>query len=291
MSPSSPIDPELCEKGLDHWRSQDFEIQLGRHALDAANYLAGSDRDRAADIMAAFTDPKVDCVYCSRGGYGAARLVPYLDFDVMARSGKMFIGFSDITTLHLALNQRGLVTFYAPMALSLAFPRANWVFESLWRMISGHATIPVAAPNAQCVVPGVVEGTVTGGCMCLLCDSMRTPYEWDTKGKILLIEDVDEAPHRVDAMLTQLLNAGKLQDAAGVLIGEMTRSDSSVDAGIGGAPWIEIVTERLRQAGVPSAVNFPMGHAPNMLSLALGVRARFDATLGRLEYLESPCEE
>jgi len=139
------------------------------------------------------------------------------------------------------------------------------------------------------MVGGQVDGVVVGGCLCLLTDSIGTPNTLDATDKILLIEDVDEAPHRVDAMLTHLLNAGIAQTAAGFLIGEMTRSDERVDQGIGGQPWKEIIRDRLAPLGKPLVTDFPLGHAKNMLTLPLGIRARLDADRGTLEYLERLC--
>lgn len=289
VSPSSPIKPDLLEKGLALLHSREFKTKVFPHALDHTHMLAGLDKDRAADLMEAFQDPEVDAVYCSRGGYGCARLLPYLDFDLMAASRKMLIGFSDITTLHLALQKRDTVSIHAPMALTLAYDREPWVIESFFRVIQGDGVVPEGATEGEAIVPGVAEGTLIGGCMCLLCDSIGAPNELDTKDRILIIEDVDESPHRVDAMLTHLLNCGKLQEAAGIVIGEMTRTDDKCDESIGDQPWREIVRERLLKVGVPSMLNYPFGHMSTMLTIPLGVRARMDASLGTVELLEPIC--
>lgn len=286
VSPASPIAAEKLQRGLRVLHEAGYRTKLMPHALDAEDYLAGSDRDRAADLMAAFEDPEVDAVYCSRGGYGCARLLPYLDLDRMANLGKMFLGFSDITTLHLALNQRGLVTIYAPMVLSFSLDREPWVRESLLCAFRGDTTQPDGAPRAATLVAGVAEAEVTGGCLCLLCDSLATPDPLEAAGKILLIEDVDEHPHRVDAMLTHLIQAGILQKCAGIVVGEMTSTDEKTDASIGGRPWRDIVRERLEPLGVPAVMDFPFGHAKAMLTMPLGIRARLDADAGTLTYLE-----
>ena len=290
VSPASPIDPVLMEKGLDLVRARGYKFKLMPHVLDSQAHLAGSDKDRAADLMAAFQDPEVDAVFCSRGGYGCARLFPYLDLDLMARSGKVLMGFSDITSLHLALNRRGAVSYHTPMALTLAYDRQPWVYESFFNLLLGNTTAPQDSLKAECVIPGKVQGEVIGGCMCLLCDSIGTPEELDTEGKIFVIEDVEEFPHRVDAMMTHLLNSGKLQQCAGILIGEMTRTDEKIDPTIGGSGWREIVIERLLQAKIPCAINFPFGHMSTMLSLPFGIQAELDTEKGTLTYLESPCE-
>ncbi|MFN8221011.1 MAG: LD-carboxypeptidase [Fimbriimonadales bacterium] len=287
VSPASPIRPEKAESAVAMLHAAGYRTRFAPHAFDANAHLAGTDADRAADLMAAFRDPEVAAVYCSRGGYGCGRLMPLLDFDLIAESGKMLIGFSDITVIHLALQRRGVVSMYAPMALTLSVEREPWVRESFLSMISGGNPIVSSAPTGECVVGGVAEGALVGGCLCLLTDSIGTPEPLETEGKVLLIEDVDEHPHRVDAMLTHLLNSGLAQAAAGFVVGEMTGTDERVDPGIGGKGWREIVTERLAPLGKPMIVNFPCGHMKGMLSLPLGVRVRLDADAGRLSYVEA----
>jgi muramoyltetrapeptide carboxypeptidase len=289
VSPASPLAEDKLERVTRLLEGEGYRIKCMPHALDADVHLAGSDADRAADLMRAFEDPEVAAVYCTRGGYGCARLFPHLDLDRMAASGKLFAGFSDITTLHLALNRRGLPTLHAPMALTLAYDRQSWVIEEFLRALRGDLYLSEDAPHPTTLVGGSAEGTLIGGCLCLLCDSIGTPEALEATDKILIIEDVDEAPHRIDAMLTHLLNSGIAQSAAGFVIGEMTRSDERIDAGIGGKPWREIVTERLAPLGKPLIIDYPFGHVPNMHTLPLGIRARLDADAGSLTYLESLC--
>lgn len=265
-------------------------VTLGKHVFDSEHYLAGSDADRAADLMDAFLDPEVDCVMCSRGGYGCARLFPYLDLDAMAGSGKMFCGFSDVTTLHTALNNRGLASFHMPMLLTFTVERPAWVVESWLNLLIGDDPIVAGAPVGECVVEGEAEGEVGGGCLVLMADSLGTSEEIETAGKLVMIEDVNEDPHRVDAMLTHMLNAGKLKDAAGLIVGEMTGTDEKLDESIGGRKWREIVIERLSPLGIPFILDYPIGHKKAMLSLPLGVRARLNAGAGTLELLEPICE-
>jgi muramoyltetrapeptide carboxypeptidase len=290
VSPASPVAQEKIEAAVGILKGQGYEVQLGEHVFDAEHYLAGSDVERASDLMAAFEDPAVACVLCSRGGYGCARLLSHLDFDSLAASGKLFVGFSDVTTLHLALQRRGLVSLHGPMALSFSVDRPAWVIRSFTSALKGEGVIPPDAPRGECVVPGVAEGPVSGGCLCLLTDSIGTREAIQPDGVVLLIEDVDEPPHRVDAMLTQLLNSGIAERAAGFVVGEMTRTDEKADAGIGTRPWREIVAERLAPLGKPTILGFPFGHASGMLTLPLGVRARLDAERGELEYLEGHCQ-
>lgn len=289
VSPASPVTPDKLQAATDLLSAAGYRVEMAPHALDREGYLAGTDLDRAADLQDAFDDPAVGAVYCTRGGYGSARLLPLLDLDRMAAVSKLFLGFSDVTTIHLALNRRGLPTVHAPMGLTLNTPREQWVLDSLLACMAGEDPITAGAPKGSCIVSGSAEGVVTGGCLCLLTDSLGTAEELDARGKIVLIEDVDENPHRIDAMLTHLLLAGTLDDCAGIVVGEMTRTDERQDESIGSRPWLEIVAERLGPLGRPMIAGFPFGHMKQMLSLPLGIRARLDADPGTLTYLESLC--
>ncbi len=297
VSPASPVMSEHLSPAQELLEQAGFQVEFGKHVFDHVDYLAGTDQDRAADIMDAFLDPSVSAVFCSRGGYGCPRLMPLLDLSTIAKSAKVFLGFSDITTLHVALNRRGLVTLYSPMGSSLRTPRADWVLRSLLNGLTGHNPLDVPYPKGTCVVPGTAEGDTTGGCLVPFMDSLSTPDEIDMDGKILLIEDVGERAHRVDALLTHLIRTGKIQKCAGIVMGEMTGTDELCKETTDGKPsemyqnvtWRAIVRERLEPLGIPLIIDFPFGHIENMLTIPLGVRARIDANQGTLELVESHC--
>lgn len=289
VTPASGLTREQVARATQVLENEGYRVTFAEHAFAMTGFLAGPDEDRAADLMEAFLDPEVDAVVCSRGGYGCARLFPYLDLDAIAASGKLFAGFSDITTLHLALNQRGLPTLHAPMLLTLGSDREPWVWESFLGQLKGDVSTPATAPRGVTKVGGTAEGVVTGGCMILICDAIGTPNAMAARGKIVLLEDVDEQPHRIDAMLTHLLNTNSLDGAAGIVVGEMTRTDDRIDPKIGGTPWREMVMERLGPLEIPMIFDYPMGHAAQMLTLPLGIRARLDADAGTLTYLEPLC--
>ncbi len=290
VTPASPIPAEKLEfmTGLLH--DAGYRTRLMPHAMDAEQYLAGPDACRAEDLQAAFDSDEIAAVLCTRGGYGCARLFPFLNIDRMARARKMLIGFSDVTTLHVALARRGVPAVHAPMAITLNYPREPWVYESFLRVLSDDLRVPDEAPKPETVVPGIAEGPIVGGCLSLLTDTLGTPEALDTTGRILIIEAVDDPSHRVDAMLTHLINAGAIESCAGLIIGEMTRADEKHFEDIGMRPWREIVTERLAPFGKPMVIDYPFGHAKNMLTVPLGVRARLDAGRGDVTYLEGLCE-
>ena len=290
ISPASPITPDQTERGIKLFEDQGYRVKLYPSTYRASGYLAGTDVERAADLAAAFHDPETQAVYCARGGYGTSRLMPHLNLDALAATNKLFIGFSDVTILHAALNHRGLPTLHAPMAISFNLDREPWVHKSFTSAIKGENPIPADAPKGICVTKGNAVGTVVGGCLVLICDLIGTPEQIDMADKIVLIEDVDEAPHRVDAMLTHLRNSRSIQSAAGIVIGEMTRTDDKADRAIGAMPWRQIVRDRLGDLGIPCIVDFPFGHMSNMLSLPLGIRAELDADRGTMTYVESLCK-
>ncbi len=278
VTPASPIEPERVEKSISLLQQWGYQVELGQHVYDRNHYLAGTDQDRAEDLMNAFLDPSVSAVFCSRGGYGCSRLLPYLDFDQIAATGKLLCGFSDITVLHVALNRRGLPTLHCPMSLTLHYDREPWVHESIKNGLEGVFETPTAAPRATTVVAGTAEGISCGGCLVLLADTIGTAEPIQAKDRILFLEDVDENPHRVDAMLTHLLNAKILEGCAGIVVGEMTRTDEKSDPTIGDQPWREILKERLQPLGIPTILGYAMGHAKNMLSVPLGVQTLLDAS-------------
>lgn len=291
VSPASPIEEGKLQAGRALLEGAGYGLRLMPNALAKRDYLAGDDAERAADLTAAFADPEIKAVWCSRGGYGSARLLPHLDLDAIALSRKLLLGFSDITSLHIALNRRGLPSVHAPMALTFNATRPEWVYESFMGAIAGSPTIPQAAPLATTLVPGVAEGQITGGCLCLLTDSLGTPDPLETRDRLLLIEDVDENPHRIDAMLNHLKLSGCLNAASGFIVGEMTGTDSREDATIGKRAWLDIVTEYLAPLGKPAVVDFPFGHVGAMASVPLGIRGRLDADAGRLTILEDLCSD
>jgi muramoyltetrapeptide carboxypeptidase len=281
VSPASAIRHEDLEAGIAALEAIGFRTKLMPNAAGRSLGFSGTDCERAADLHLAFRDPAVDGVLCSRGGYGAARLLPYLDFDELAASGKPFLGFSDITTLHLAFNRRGRVTFHSPMVSTFAKPRPRWVVDSFVQALGGDFSPPSEAPHGKCLTSGVASGEVSGGCLTLLADSLGTREAFSGRDKILLLEDVGEKPYRVDAHLTHLLNAGALDGVRGFVIGEFTGSDALGDGEE--ADWRGIVRERL-PAGVPVVTDYPFGHVDAMLTLPLGLAATLDAERGTLRY-------
>jgi muramoyltetrapeptide carboxypeptidase len=272
-----------------------FRLKLGRHVRDRHGYLAGTDGERAEDFMRTWGDPEVDGVLCLRGGYGSARIVDRLDYAAIAANPKPFIGFSDITALHLAIGQRAnLVTFYGPMVSTLANPRLSaYTRDGFVRAVSGDEPLGAIPPNpddpwVETISGGEAEGELVGGCLQLLANAVGTPDDFDWRGKIVFLEDVNEEPYSVDGNLNQLLRAGKLDGVAGIVIAEHEGcvprehrpafpSTLSVE---------DVIDELIRPLSVPTIYNLPLGHGKHLATLPLGVRARLDADARTLEILE-----
>lgn len=297
VSPSSPSSRDSDFERFRRWADEHgFGLKFFPHAKDRTTYLAGSDEDRAADLTAAFADPEVDAVLTMRGGYGAWRMVPYVDYDVVRENPKFFSGYSDTTALHLAINQRAdLVTFYGPAASSLIGRSVSGYTERHFlRALTEPEPLGPVEPNPDdpfswAVREGVAEGPLQGGCLSLLVQSLGTPWEVDWDGCIVFMEDVNEQPYRLDGYLTQLKLAGKFDKVAGVVVGEMVNC--------GPAPYKpsypygtfsdeEVFRQHLEPLGVPVMAGLPCGHGRHLATLPLGVGARLDANDLTLEILE-----
>ncbi|WP_097090822.1 S66 peptidase family protein [Novosphingobium sp. Chol11] len=266
-----------------------------RHLLDRHGYLAGKDEDRAADLNAMFADREVKAVFAVRGGWGCARILPYLDFTTIRANPKLLIGFSDITALHMAFAARaGFTTIHGPNAAS-SWPRFSW--EAFRAIAFDGATPLLTNPQAKedRLVPlggrirtfgsGRASGRLLGGNLTVLTALMGTGWLPDFTGAILFLEDVDEAPYRIDRMLTQLSLAGVLRKLAGLVFGQCT-SCGATGPSYGGFTLSQVLEQHLRPLGIPAFQGAAIGHVANQFSLPLGVRAEIDADAGSIRLLE-----
>jgi muramoyltetrapeptide carboxypeptidase len=291
VSPSSAIEASDLEKGLAPFYQRGYKIVLGEYVLARRGYLAGTDEQRAHDLMAMFAREDVDAVLCSRGGYGAARLIPYLDPAVFRNHPKLLIGYSDITVLHLwLLRQVGLIGLYAPMPITMTRHIPDHAMEVFWRALEVPeplGELPSWDAPYRTIVPGKAQGRLTGGCLCLVADSIGTPYEIDTRDAIVVLEDVDEPPYRLDAMLNHLALAGKWAACRGIAFSEDTRWEQHVKEGEPTLTPDELLDDYFGALPQPSMAGFPFGHIKDPLTLPYGVLAELDTERGKLTILES----
>lgn len=284
LSPSGPAVSARVEAAAAVLESWGLSVSLGQHALGRSGYFAGSDADRVADLCSAVLDPSVRAVMCTRGGYGAQRIVDAVPWEALRSSPKLVVGFSDITALHLAVWRRaGLASCLGPC---LAWDPAR-IGSDAADALRGALTDPSSPvvverdpgkPTSVVSVPGVASGTVLGGNLSLLAASLGTPDFPDLSGALLVIEDVAEAPYRVDRMLTQLRRARVLSGLAGVAVGQFTDCGSREAV----PSVIEVLVDRLGDLGVPVLGGLPVGHGLGQRPVPIGVSGVLDVEAGTL---------
>jgi muramoyltetrapeptide carboxypeptidase len=299
VAPSAaPNDPERIRFAIDTVESLGFEVKPAAHLFDREGYLAGSDAARADDLNAMFADDGVDAIWCVRGGYGASRILPALDYALIQRKPKALIGYSDITALHMAIHRHaGLVTFHGPVAFRAFTPyslgelkRVLWAPQAPVRL-GGPPPFPRAEGwldgenRVTTLVPGRARGRLLGGNLCLMSHLCGTPYFPDLRGAILFLEDVEEAYYRIDRMLTQLWLSGALAGVAGVAFGKFTNCNPS-QFFLQNRPLEDILAERCRALGVPAISGIMVGHIEDQTTLPVGCLAELDADAGTLTLLE-----
>lgn len=285
VSPSSPPFAEGLEHGLRTLEEWGFEPVVMPNAREVHGHLAGVDDARADDLEMAFADPGVRAVFVGRGGYGSARLVDRLDWSVVAADPKPLLGFSDVTSLLCAAWMRtGLVTFHGPFVGGL--PRMDGEARAhLLRLLCEPEPPGLVPDRGRTVHGGTAEGIVLGGNLATLCSLVGTADEPDLDRAILLVEDVNEAPYRLDRMLTQLRRAGVLDGVAGIVVGNLRRCEPPKDRP--SATAAQVVDDRLGMLGVPVVHGLDVGHTDRQFAVPFGVRARLDADEGTLTVTEA----
>jgi len=292
VSPSSTIaDPARIEKGVSYLERLGYRVIVGNHVLKTYGYLAGTDEERAQDLHSMFGNKEVRAVWCIRGGYGTPRLLRSLNYRLIAQNPKIFVGYSDITTLHMAIFRRtGLVTFHGPMlGVDMAGQMEPYSEERLWQTLTSATkpgVVPLPAPGPQGLRSGRATGRMIGGNLALLQSIMGTRYLPDFTDTLLFIEEIGEEPYRVDRMLVHMLNAGVFAKVRGVLVGQFTDCEPK-DATKPSLSLARVFEEAAEYAGVPMLARMPFGHEEVKMTIPVGTRGRMDATAGTLELLES----
>ena len=285
-APASPYESRSdVLRSVEWWESQDFRVKPAPNVLARDDFVAGPPEVRAADLMGLFVDPEVDVVQCLQGGYGSAQVIPHLDFDVIAANPKPFVGFSDITALHVAIRQRtGLATIYGNGLLGMGDPETTaFSKERLLSVLRGDGAgeVPTSPdrPYTRVIRGGTVTAPLVGGCLSLLMQTLGTPWEIELEGAILFFEDYYLPPYQADGILTQLAHTSKLTGVRGVVVGDMEKCDwSDHQAGWPRTRTIEDVLElHLEPLGVPVLYKLPLGHGKHLAAIPLGVTATLDA--------------
>ena len=286
---------EEVEAGKAYLEKLGYKVALGTNAGKQLGYLSATDKERAAEFMAAVENPAIDAIICARGGYGTMRMLELLDYTSIRKHPKIISGYSDITALINTIHQRtGLVTFHGPGALAQYH---EFTEKSFLDVLSSNPD-KSAKPYTPITMPptdgwktitegktGKAKGRLIGGNLTLLSMTTGTSLEINTQGALLFFEDVTEEPYRIDRMITQLLLAGKLQHCAGIAIGQFTKCDAE-DAAHSFTVQ-EVLEDRLKGLGIPIVTGLQFGHVPQKYTYPIGVQAELDATTGTLTLLES----
>jgi muramoyltetrapeptide carboxypeptidase len=290
-APASPPDkPNVIEESIARFESLGFKIKTGANLYQRDGYLAGSDEQRASDINALFADPEVKAVFALRGGYGSCRILPLLDYDIIRDNPKPFVGYSDITAMHLAiLVKTGLITFHGSNASS-AFTDGN-IDVCRRILIAGDGAAPgnpgllfsregVRGADIKTVVSGEAGGQLIGGNMTCLSRLLATPYSPYFRGAILFLEDTGEKAYRVDGMFTHLRLVGILDQISGLIIGQFDHPDPAEQERIAA-----VLEREAKRINVPCVTGAPIGHFPEQIIVPQGAHAVLDADKGTLRVM------
>ena len=282
VAPAGPLrgDDEL-QRAISNAHALGWEPVIAEHVLARDGYFAGDDTMRLHDLVDAMRDPRIDAIWCARGGYGSMRLLRDIDYDAFARAPKPLLGYSDITALHAAIGAHcDVITYHAPTARQ---PLTAFSQESLARAVVARNDSCGVAPDARVIAPGTARGRLAGGNLAVLTALCGTPYFPSLEGVILVLEDINEAVYRVDRMLRQVLLAGALDGCVAIAFGHCTSCPEESDDGA--RTLDDVLAELVTLLGVPCVAGLPIGHIPDQWTLPLGALAELDADARHLHVI------
>ncbi len=289
---STPSPNEKIEKGVLYLERLGYRVKVGKFVQEVLGYLAGTDDQRVSDLNEMLHDKNVKAIFALRGGYGTPRILSRIDYAAARRNPKIIVGYSDLTALQLALFKKiGLVTFSGPMvAVEMWNSIDPYTEEHFWRLLTSTKKIgslknpenePVRSMN-----PGKAQGRLIGGNFSLMASLMGTPYQPNFAKALLVLEEVDEAPHRVDRMFAQLHNAGVLKKISGLILGKFTDCVPS-DPSKPHLAIEQVLQDVSQRVKCPVVSNFQYGHIPKKLTIPLGLTARMEPRKGLIVVEES----
>ena len=299
ISPAGFIEKEELDESKSKLESFGFKTVAGNNVLNKTGYLAGSDKERADDVNRAFADENIKAIVCTRGGWGVARMLDLLDYDIIKRNPKIIIGYSDITALLYGIfSQTGLVCYHGPVGISTFNDYSSEIFlDILTKPYSPKYLLCAdesdAATNKDyerlIIRSGEATGELVGGNLSIVVSMIGTKYDIDLSGKILFLEEVGEAPYRIDRMLTQLIQAKDLKKCSGIALGVFWKCNGGrEDSGITNSFSLqEVLYDRLFPLKIPVVYGLSFGHIKNKMTLPFGIKAKLNATEQSLKLLES----
>lgn len=290
ISPASPSDKSLIDEYIGSLNKLGLKVIVGESCLSEHGFLSGTDDIRANDINCMFADKNIKGIFALRGGYGCARLLDLIDFKLIKKNPKIFIGYSDITALHIAINQKSkLITYHGPMiSTELIKGLDEYSADYYKKFIFGYDKVDELfnpeGYNLEIINPGIASGELIGGNLSLICSSLGTKYEINTKNKILFLEEVEEVPYKIDRMLTQLKQSGKLKDANGIILGSFTNCIAPNNKK--SLSLQEVFKEIILPLKKPTISNLACGHCLPTLTLPLGTKIFLDANNKKIKFIE-----
>jgi len=296
IAPASGLSAEDFDKALQNLADLGFKTKVGKHARRKTGFLAGTDKERLEDLHWAFSDKEIDAVWCVRGGYGISRLLPAVDYNLIKKNPKIFIGYSDVTALHLAISQNcGLVTFHGPVAAStfseyskkhvvnaLMNPTAPFKVELSPDNVAKESNLF----KTEIITAGKCRGKLVGGNLSLLSALAGTPFALKSaKGKILFMEDVGEQPYRIDRMLTQIRQSVDMRQLAGIALGVF--EDCNPRDAAASQSLMDVLKDRLGDLKIPVIYGLSFGHIRDQFTLPVGIEAELDTANASVTFLET----
>ncbi len=287
ICPSSAIPSDKIEKVKSCVENMGYKTKLADN-LDKvfAGYMAGDGDERAKWVNRMFADPEVDAIFCVRGGDGSSRLMPYLDYETIKANPKIFVGYSDVTNIHMALNQIcGMVSFHGPMISSnMIDGLTDEESTSFFDTINAESDFDYQNPNGYEIKKlkrGKAIGNLVGGNLSLLSASIGTPFEVESEDNILFIEEVCEPMSKIEKWIFHLRNAGKLDKCRGIVLGQFTKVENAEEPSY---DENEVTLAALRDLDIPVVCNVQSGHGKPMMTLPLGALCTIDADEGKISF-------
>ena len=296
VTPGSYITEEEKQESIDNIRNLGFNVDYSDRLMQKNGYFSATDEERAADLNEMFERKDIQGLMCARGGYGCARILPYLDFDLIRNNPKPFIGFSDVTALHFAIYKYSrLITFHGPVGVSTfsRFSVNNFINvlvepnENL-KLVNSQSDNNYNIYGITTISEGTAEGELIGGNLSIVTSLIGTDYDVDFKNKIVFLEEFIEEPYRIDRMLTQMLQAGKFNNAAGIALGifKMCESDETNPSFKNSFNLMEVLKDRLGNLGIPVVYGLSFGHVVDKFILPVGVKVELNTKSQQLKLLE-----
>jgi muramoyltetrapeptide carboxypeptidase len=285
VAPAAAIERAHLERGVNLLASMGYRVKVSERALARSGILAGDDRERASELLGYFADPEVKAIFSARGGYGCGRLLPLLDFKTIARTPKIFVGFSDATfILNALVDFAGTVSFHGPMvAMDFSRGLSPRALDHIQGLLSGELdTFELEAREAM--HPGSAQGEVIGGCLSVLVAMIGTPYQPRFDGRILFLEDTGEKAYRIDRMLVQLRQSGALGRVAGIVFGAIRAIDGNEQET---RMIARFAAEQTAGLACPVLFGVEAGHGTENFTIPFGVTARIDSAARRIIFAES----